>query len=141
MEHQFNSVVKCLEDRINLFDKIISFIEENLDNEDKYLDSIKKKSMVLKNISSSNIDAIKEIKQSNKLLDKFNVLVNVYPKLTKNSSYLEIVEEIKVNNERLVYAFDAYDMEAKNYNELSKTKINSIMSWLFKFDDYEYYSK
>lgn len=141
VEHQFEGVVKCLGNRVELFNKMISFIEENLDNEDKYLNSIKKSSMVLKDIVNSNRDAIKEIKQSNKLLDKFNDLVNVYSKLSKDSNYLDIVEEIKVNNERLVYAFSSYDIEAKNYNEFSKTKINSIISWLFKFDDYEYYSK
>ena len=91
VEHQFEGVVKCLGNRVELFNKMISFIEENLDNEDKYLNSLKKSSMVLNDIVNSNRDTIKEIKQSNKLLDKFNDLVNVYSKLSKDSNYLEIL--------------------------------------------------
>ena len=120
---------------------IYDFIKKNNENEQKYLKEITETIIELKKIEKSTKENIKLIHQSNLTLNKFIKLNDVYPKLNKNKNYNEFLEQIQLNLQRLNYAFDIYDKEVTIYNQQKQTKINSIISKIFKIKDYEQYNK
>lgn len=141
VDHQFKSVIKYLDDRVNLLDRMNSFVEGNTENEDKYMKDISNASISLSRIENSKEENLKEIKKSSKLFQKFIKLKEIYPNIDSNKIYQLIVDEIILNEERIEYAIESYDKEAKKYNELKNTKFNSKISKIFKIKDYEYYHK
>ena len=138
---QFMSIIKIIEERILLFDKIDKFIKKNCENEKKYLDDINKLLSKLDEINSSTKESITQIKQSNSLLYKFIELKQTYSQLNKNKEYNQLVEQISLNEERLEYAFDIYNKEVEVFNRIKNTKVNLIVSKIFKIKDYECYEK
>lgn len=141
VEFQFKSVIKYLSDRVDLLDRISSFVEENTKNEEKYITNLNSTSTNLTKIDKINKDNLKEIKTSLKLLQKFTKLTDIYPNLNKNEIYKVLVDKINLNEDRINYSIESYNKEVKIYNELKQTKINSFISKIFKISDYEYYTK
>ena len=141
VDFQFTSIIKIITERIALLEKIYDFIKKNNENEQKYLKEITETIIELKKIEKSTKENIKLIHQSNLTLNKFIKLNDVYPKLNKNKNYNEFLEQIQLNLQRLNYAFDIYDKEVTIYNQQKQTKINSIISKIFKIKDYDQYNK
>lgn len=141
VDFQFSSIIKYTKERIELLEQISIFIKENLKDETNFLNNINKTNTSLKKITDSSKDSLKEIKNSNKILQKFIALIEIYPILNKNDLYNTLIKDAKINEERIVYAAESYDKEVKIYNDYKQTKINSIISKLFKIKDYEYYNK
>lgn len=137
----FDSVVKYLKERVILLDNISAFTLDAMENEKKYLANLNKTSIALSKIIKSSEEGLIEIKESSKVLKKFIDLVKIYPKLEKNKTYNNLVQEIKLNEDRIMYAIASYDEEVKIFNEFKKSKINLIISKVFRIKDYGYYNK
>lgn len=134
---QFESIIIYLKDRVELLNRIANIIENTTTNEIKLLDDIDKTSTILNEIKISTKEGLKEIKKSTKLFEKYTKLAEIYPTLNDNKIYSMLIDEIELNESRLEYAIESYDKEAKKYNELKQTKINSIVSKVFNLKDYE----
>lgn len=141
VDFQFGTIIKIINDRIILLEEIFDFIKKDNDNEKKYLKEIKEISIELNEIKIGAKENLNKIKESNKILEKFVNLKNIYPQFAKNKIYNELLEKIELNNQRINYAFDIYDKEVAIYNQQKQTKINLIISKIFKIKDYEYYNK
>jgi len=141
VDFQFTTIIKILNERIVLLGEMNDFIKKHTENEKKYLKEISEVITELNKIKDSTKENITIIKKSNQILEKFIKLREVYPQLSKNKSYNSLLENIELNNQRINYAFDLYDKEVTIYIEQKQTKINSIISKIFRIKDYEYYSK
>ena len=141
VDFQFASIIKVLNERIIILEELTDFIKKNTENEKKYLKELTETIMDLNRIKNSTKENIKLIKQSNKILERFSKLIEIYPQLDKNKIYKNLLENIELNEQRINYAFDLYDKEVTIYNQQKQTKINFIISKLFRIKDYEYYNK
>ena len=141
VKNQFESVNNYINDRIDLFARIASFVESNSENEEKYVNSIYDSSDELSDVCDNGKYDIKKIKKSFKVIEKYIKLGDIYPDFNKNRIYTMLKEEIILNEERIVYAMESYDKAAKNFNELKTKKIYDKISKIFKIEDYEYYNK
>jgi len=141
VDFQFTTIIKILKERVILLEKIHDFLNKNTENEKKYLKEITNSIIELNKIERSTKENIKLIHQSNQILNKFTKLNEVYPQLNKNKKYNEFLEQVQLNHQRLNYAFDIYDKEVTIYMKQTQTKINSIISKIFKIKDYEHYNK
>lgn len=137
----FENVMRYVDDRILLFERMANFVEENVEEEIKYVNKLNDSNDVLSEMFNSKKYDLKEIQKSEKLFDKFAELIEIYPYLGKNEIYKMLVQESKTNVERILYAVDSYNKKVIEYNEFKKTKVNSFISKIFRLKDYEYYSK
>lgn len=137
----YSGVLKYINERCTLFMRMSSFIEENIENEDKLVKNMKKAIEDLNDGVNLNIHNLKELKKTNKLLTKFCDLINIYPKINKNEIYNLLVKESDTNIDRIDYAVDTYDKLAHEYNEFKSTKVNKIISVVLNLKDYDYYNK
>ena len=137
----YSGVLKYINERCTLFMRMSSFIEENIENEDKLVKNMKKAIEDLNDEVNLNVHNLKEIKKTKKLLTKFCELINIYPKIGKNDIYKLLVKESNTNIDRIDYAVDTYDKLAHEYNEFKSTKVNKIISVVLNLKDYDYYNK
>lgn len=141
VDFMFDSVVNYLKERMILLNNVSVFTLDNMENERKYLINVDRTSIALSKIVKSSEENLIEIKDSSKVLIKFIDLVKIYPKLKKNKIYNNLVEEIKLNEDRIIYAFNCYDEEVKKFNEFKRGKVYLIISRVFRIKDYGYYNK
>lgn len=137
----FENVMKYVDDRILLFERMANFVEETVEEEIKYVNKLNDSNDILSEMFNSKKYDLKEIQKSEKLFDKFAELIDTYPYLGKNEIYNMLVQEGKTNVERILYAVDSYNKKVIEYNEFKKTKVNSFIAKIFRLKDYEYYSK
>lgn len=138
----FENVMKYVDERILLFERMANFVEENVEEEMNYVNNLNNSNDILNEMFESKKYNLKEIQKSEKLFDKFAELIKTYPYLGKNEIYKMLVQENKTNVERILYAVESYNEKVKEYNEFKKkTKINNFISKIFRLSDYEYYSK
>lgn len=136
----FESISNYLNDRIHLLIRISNFVEENADNEQKFVDNVEDIRKSLDIIGNDVNKVLIEIKRTDEPIEKFAKMGDIYPNFIKNKIYSNLVNEIQLNQERIIYAVDSYNKEAKKYNEIKNTKINSIICKIFRIKDYEYYN-
>lgn len=140
IDTSFIAIKKLLEEKTELIDKMIYFVEQNLEHEKNYqrkLKQLKDLNLTIKN----NKEGINSLKKIEKELLSFNKLENTYKKLTKNKEYLQIKEEISNNQEQLKYALDSYDKGVINYNNYKENLLINFLSKLCKLPEYECYNK
>lgn len=140
VELQFETIIKILKTKMELIDKMIMFINNNLEHEEAFVRELTKTKNALEEITISSKENIKTIKKSEKTLLKFNQLADVYPFLKSKTTYNDLTEEYALIQNRITYAMDSYDRAAKTYNDYLNTKINSALSKTFKIDSYSYYN-
>lgn len=137
----FESVMKYVEERIVIFERMSSFVEETVEEEMNYVNKLNDSKDVLHEIIDTKTYNLKEIIKSEKLLKKFPELLNTYPNLSKNEIFNMLSNEVDTNINRIEYAIASYNEKAKEYNEFKKSKLNAFICKLFKLNDYEYYEK
>lgn len=137
----FDNVMKYVDERILLFERMTNFVEENVEEELKYVDDLNKYNNILSEMLTEKKYNLKEIQKSEKLLDKFRTLIDTYSFLGKNEIYKILSYESGINVERIEYAVSSYNERVKEYNEFKKTKLNSFIAKIFRLSDYEYYDK
>ena len=137
----YSSVVKYVDERCLLLFRMSSFVEENIEGEEKFALTLKKARDDLGDVLKTNVHDLKELKRTKKLLIKFGELINIYPKVGKNEIYNLLVSESDTNIDRIEYAIDTYEREAHEYNEFKNTKVNKVISKVLRLKDYDYYNK
>lgn len=140
IENCFSNVLIYLEERIELLEKLSDFIQKNLDHEEVLLKEIEKKKIALEQIRHSE-DRISAIKATDELFIKLKKLSEVYSYLVRNKEYQELIKEISMNQDRVVYAFQGYDEGVKNYNRYRENPFILRLSKVFRFSDYPYYNR
>lgn len=141
VDASYEGVVKHIDERCLLFERMSSFIEENINGEEKLVKSLKIAIDDLNDEVKMNVHDLKELKRTKKLLVNFSNLINIYPKIGKNEIYNLLVNESNNNMDRINYAVDTYDKVAHEYNEFKNTKVNKIISTVLRLKDYDYYNK
>lgn len=140
VELQFETIIKILKTKMELIDKMVAFINDNLEHEEVFVRELKRTKSALEEINISSKENIKTIKKSEKTLAKFNQLATVYPFLKSKATYNDLTEAYALIQNRITYAMDSYDRAAKTYNAYLSTKINMALSKTFKIDGYSYYN-
>ena len=140
VKRHFDTVLEYLEVRIVLIDEIITFITEHLEHEEHYVKKLKQvKDEIQKLFQDSS--SLKEFKKGEKEFLNFNSLEKVYPSLKNRSDYLDLKDEIKLNQDRVVYAMDSYDKGVMDYNNYREKKFVRLVAKIFRFPNYDYYNK
>lgn len=138
--HSLEVVHESLLDRVSFIDRIHSFILEKIKHEEKYLkklDSLKKEILE----EHDFVQYVDLLRKSDKILNQFLKMDEVYSFLKKDNSYLELVDEITLNQERIVYAMENYDKGVRDYNNYQGGKFISFISKLFRFPAFSYYNQ
>lgn len=128
IDNSFFAVKEVLNDRAELLEEMIEFVEGNLEHEKSYQKKLAQTRDLIVNIRN-NKEGIETIKRTKGEVLSFVELENTYKKLGKNKDYLQIKDEILRNEEKLVYAFDSYD---KGVIEYSNYRNNKFIYWLSK---------
>ena len=140
VERKFQNAYEYLEININLINKIIQFIKENLNHEESLIKKLEKSKKILEETTFKNYD-INQIKIAEKELLKATKLEETYQFLNKKDKYSELKEEILKNKDKINYAFDSYDREVQYYNNYLEKRIINTLAKLFRFYQYDFYNK
>lgn len=137
---QFSIISDYLKENADIIDKLISYIDNNLEHEELFVKQLMDKKCVFENYTLSEND-LKKLKQAEKTLLQFTTLENTYSFLAKKEDYLTLKESIINNIGRITYAFDNYDREVMVYNHYRENKLVDKIAKLFRFSEYDYYNK
>ena len=140
IENRFSSVQTYLDERVQLLERMSDFIQKNLEHEEVLLKDLEKKKKMLEQVRRCE-EGVLATRESDKFLRNFKRLSQVYSFLDNNEEYQELINEISVNEERIVYAFQGYDEGVKSYNRYRENLFILRLSKVFRFSDYEYYNK
>ena len=137
----FDNVMKYVEERIVLFERMVNFVEENAEKEVKLIKDLYDFNNNLSEMLKNKDYDLKEVKKSERMFDKFASLGKTYNDFNKNEIYKMLVDESKINVDRILYAVESYNEKVLDYNEFKKTRVNSFIAKIFRLKDYEYYDK
>lgn len=140
IDNSFMVVKEKIEERINIIDDMIRFLENNLEYEKSYQRKLNQAKDLLMKLEN-NKEGIEVIKKTERDVLSFVKLENTYNNLNKNKDYLKIKEEIINNKERLVYAWDSYDKGVISYNNYREKKYIYWLSRLCMIPEYDCYNK
>ena len=140
IDNSFLSIRKLLDEKNDILDRMIKFLNDNLEHEVSLIKKLEKTKELIPNIKNDS-DGIKDIKKVEKELLGVSKLENTYKKLGKNKDYLNIKEDILNNRDRLIYAFDGYDREVISYNNYKRNKMINFFSKLCRISQYDCYNK
>lgn len=141
VEEQLESVMKYLDERVVLFERMTIFVEENVENEVSFANQLNDYITILSDMYQERKYDVKEMNKANKLMKKFAELIKTYPNLSKNEIYKMLVDKNEINIDRIEYSMANYNKKAKEYNEFKKSKINNFISKVLRLSDYECYNK
>lgn len=137
----FDNVMKYVDERIVIFERMASFVEETVEEEMNFVNKLNDSKDILNEMFDTKNYNTKEIIKSEKLLKKFPELLKTYPNLSKNEIFNILSNEVDTNINRIEYATATYNEKVKEYNEFKKSKLNAFICKIFKLNDYEYYEK
>ena len=140
IENRFSSVQTYLDERVQLLERMSDFIQKNLEHEEVLLKELEQKKKMLEQVRRCE-EGVLATRVSDQLLKNLKKLNQVYPFLDNNKEYQELIKEISVNEERIVYAFQGYDEALKSYNSYRGNPFILRLSQVFRFSDYEYYNE
>lgn len=137
---QFSVVSGYLKENANLIENLNEYIKNNLEHEEVFMKKLSDAKEVFESTNLTNYN-FNKLKQAEKNLLEFTMLEDVYPFLKKKDDYLNFKESIIQNKERIIYAFDSYDREVMHYNNYREKKLVDKIAKIFRFSEYDYYSK
>ena len=140
IDNSFLAVKEGLDERVNIIETMLEFLNNNLDHEKSYQKKLKNTKEVILSIKN-NREGINLIKKTEKAVLGFVNLENTYNNLVKNKDYLKIREELLNNKERLIYALDSYDKGVIDYNNYKDIKVVYWLSKLCRMPEYGCYNK
>ena len=140
IDNSFKVVKELIEERINIVNNMLDFLNINLEHEKSYQKKlIQNKELMLQ--IKNNKDGIFLIKKTEKDIFNFINLENTYKNLSKNKDYLKIKENINSNKEKLIYAMESYDKGVVSYNNYKENKLIYYLSKLCRIPEYDCYNK
>ncbi len=137
---RFSSIYTYLEERVVILKKMNDFIKQNTDHEEELSKKIEQQIEEIQQIKKPN-DGVELIKKSKSFIIELQKLDEVYSQFSKKKEYQKLKEELKVNQERIDYAFVSYDEGVKNYNEYRENPFILHICKVLRFSDYIYYNK
>lgn len=140
IEKKFKAVLVGLEARQTLINNMVKFINENLEAEVILQKKLLKMNEIIKLLSDGSRE-LKELKKLEKSFVHFTELENTYSFLSTNKKYLSLKEECLLNKNRVDYSIVGYEEGVSRYNNYRTKKHISVLSKVFHFQDYDYYSK
>lgn len=137
---KFKAINSCLNDRVDIINKIIDIINDNSLHEDSLIIDLNK---LVTRINEENIvnNLLVLIDESDDILKKALSLDKIYDILKSNNEYMGLVDKFKDNQYKIMYAIEIYNEEVEVYNNYKQNKVINIISKIFKFVDYNYYKK
>lgn len=85
--------------------------------------------------------AIGELDQNfPKILSKLMALSERYPKLKAVEEYSNFSDEIRITENRINESRISYNEIVQEFNIMTKTFPNSIIAWIFRFEEQEYFT-
>lgn len=140
VEDDFLTVSNYFNERVELIQKLINFIKDNLKHEEEFIKQLENSIIELNNLTLKD-DYLKKIKDAEMFVMKFTTLDEVYSFLEKEEKYMELKQEVFDNQGRIDYAMAGYDGKVENYNNYKNKKYFKILSILLKLPNYDYYNK
>lgn len=143
----YNNMVKCrfsnaleyLEIRLVIIEDMISFVSKNLEHETSYVKKLQQTKDSIQKLFQDNSN-LKEFKKYEKNFLHFTTLDETYSFLKKNQDYLDLKEEITLNQDRVIYAMESYDRGVMSYNDYLEKKWIGRIAKIFRFPNYDYYN-
>lgn len=140
VEKKFNAVLVGLEARVGLIENMVKFINDNLEAETILQKKLLKMNEAIKLLIDGSRD-LREFKKLEKNFVHFTELEETYSFLENNKKYLSLKEECLLNKNRVDYSIEGYDEGVSRYNNYKSKKHISILSNVFRFQNYDYYGK
>lgn len=137
----FKNVINYIDERVALIERITNFVEESIEEEVNFVTKLNNTNEELTKLVEKNTFGEKEVNKSEKILEKFAELREIYSYLDKNELYKILVNENQTNIERIEYALSTYNDKVVEYNKFRQTKINSFISKILRLSDYDVYKK
>lgn len=131
---------ECLNERTDIINKLTSILQSNDYFEESLLRELKSLKEEIDKETKTNY-LISLIEESDKELEKALNLDNIYDHLKNNQDFLNVKEQFKNNQYKLMYTKEIYNEEAEAYNNYKNKGISKIIAKLFKMPDYNYYKK
>lgn len=140
VEREFEPVRKTFLEMRDITLEMSSFVSQNLHHEEDYLKKLDRANHVFSSVSCCNggFDLVRQAK--NTYLD-FGKLVQVYPKLEKNSDYLDINKRGMVLMDRALYSFSSYDEKVRWYRSVSNNQVYSFFKRVRKLAEFDLYGE
>ena len=139
-KEKFKSMSECLNERTDIINKLTSILQSNDYFEESLLRELKSLKEEIDKETKTNY-LISLIEESDKVLEKALNLDNIYDHLKNNQDFLNVKEQFKNNQYKLMYTKEIYNEEAEAYNNYKNKGISKIIAKLFKMPDYNYYKK
>ena len=139
-KEKFKSMSECLNERTDIINKLTSILQSNDYFEESLLRELKSLKAEIDKETKTNY-LISLIEESDKVLEKALNLDNIYDHLKNNQDFLNVKEQFKNNQYKLMYTKEIYNEEAEAYNNYKNKGISKIIAKLFKMPDYNYYKK
>lgn len=139
IDNSFLAVKEIIEQRIDIIDDMINFLNSNLEYEKSYQKRLVKAKELLINVKN-NKNGTDNYKQTLESVFSFINLENVYKNLSKDKEYLVIKKAILSNKEKLDYALDVYDKGVIVYNNYRKKKLIYWLSKMCRIPEYGCYN-
>lgn len=140
IEFTFEPVNSYIEERIELLEKMSTFLSKRFPQETELNKKIDKVHDSLKKIKNAS-DGITELKNSENVFQQFQKLEELMPNIKKNEEFVSFKEEYQNNQDKISYALEKYNKEVKDYNNYKEKKVVSLLNKVFRFPNYSYYKK
>ena len=135
---KFSTINNSIKERIEISTKIANILKNGSYNEDNLVLTLNKLSKEIDAENEIN-NLISLIDKSNKILKKSLSLDGLYEKLKTNKEYNDLIEEFKNNQDKIIYAKEIYNTQAKEYNNYKNKSVVKLVSTILKYEDYNYY--
>ena len=137
-DNQFSQIDIQLKRRSDLIPNLVEIVKGYAKHEKSTLKQVIEARNMLVNANGVN-DTLKAENELSKAINKLFLLVENYPELKANESFLSLQKDLKDTEDKIAYARQFYNDTAMNLNNLIELFPSNLVAKMFKFVKYDYF--
>lgn len=135
---QWSNIKTEYQRRFDLFMNLVETVKSFKKHEKSTLtDVVKARSML--NFSGSKSEQLKNMGMLDKFFSKLSVLFERYPQLKANEQHNQLMEEMRITEDRINVARTDYNDIVREFNIATKVFPSSIIARMFRFAEEKFY--
>lgn len=138
VDNKFSTISVQLERRADLIPNLVSTVKGYMKHEEDVIDSVTKARENLVNAKSIS-DKAKANDELSSAINNLLVLVENYPKLEANTTFINLQDELAGTENRIAVARKDYNDAVSEYNKVTKKFPSNLLASMFNFEEKEYF--
>ncbi len=139
VESAFADIDTQLQRRADLIPNLVNSVKGYMDHESAIIDAITESRQQLLNAATPAEKAEADAALT-EALGSFNVIVENYPDLKADSSFVQLMDELAGTENRIATARRDYNTAVKDYNQIIKKLPGKLFASLFGFEPADYFT-